>query len=320
VFKPIRKLEVVSPAKGQGQLELSLSTLIRTTRFVPPPRRHLRSGRPIAGALGEGAQINRQRGVGDELDSIGPYQDGDDPRHIDWSASARTGRPQIRRFLAKVHRPTVIFVDLRASMFFGTGPCLPAMQACLQAAAMSAFLQRHQEPFTIVGIGSANAPSLDSQRLERVGRQARFRTEILDRLQNDYALALTSKQNSSQTMTSMLSLVLESLPFEYDAVMLSDFCQTDNELAASLSRRRLHSVHALIVNDPIYDRGWSAGRYPACLSEDTNAQVFRLPRLKPDAQQQSLQQWRSKLIDLLADVGFGAIWEPTRQSPVRLGQ
>lgn len=308
------------PADENRPLELTLDTLISTTRFMPPPRRHIKSGRPISGALGEGAQISRQRGSGDELDSIGPFQDGDDPRHIDWSASARTGRPQVRRFLAKVHRPCVIFVDLRAPMYFGTHWCVPAMQACLQAAALSAFLQRRQEPFAIVGIGSAALPTVEQQRYERVGRQTRFRAGMLERLQKDYSVALSGQHDNAETMTSLLSTTLKALPFDYDAVVISDFGQTDSAIAASLSKRRAYSVHALVVNDPIFDGGWRSGHYPGRLHDQTGAQVFRVPNLKPEEQQKTLQRWREQSMQLLADVGFGAIWEPAHQLPVRADQ
>ena len=280
---------------------------------MPPPRRHLKTGRPITGALGEGKQISRQRGAGDELDSIGPFQDGDDPRHIDWSASARTGRPQVRRFLARVHRPCMIFVDLRTSMFFGTERCVPAMQACLQAAALSAFLQRRQEPFSVIGLGGSALTPIKRQRLDRVGRQSRFRAQVLDQLQQAYHLALAKQEESTPDLAELLDTVLTDLPFDYDAVVISDFGKMSASISSTLTRRRIHSVHALIVNDPVFDGRWRAGNYPGRLSDQTSSQIFRVPRQTPREQQQTLQRWRTDAMLRLADQGFGAIWEPAHQ-------
>lgn len=57
------------------------------------------------------------------------YQPGDDPRHINWRATARTGIPMVRLFHEE-QSPTACFVvDRRASMRFGTRTRLKAAQA-----------------------------------------------------------------------------------------------------------------------------------------------------------------------------------------------
>ena len=61
-----------------------------------------------------GDLMSRRRGVGLELDSIGPYQWGDDIRHIDWFATARTDRPQVRQFRRDVQRTVLLALNLRA--------------------------------------------------------------------------------------------------------------------------------------------------------------------------------------------------------------
>jgi uncharacterized protein (DUF58 family) len=60
-------------------------------------------------------------GSGTELAQLRPYVPGDDPRHIDPAASARTGIAHVRQHVPERALTTWIALDLSASMAFGTG-------------------------------------------------------------------------------------------------------------------------------------------------------------------------------------------------------
>lgn len=53
----------------------------------------------------------RQTGAGAEFDSLYPYQYGDDPRRIDWRATARAQQPIVRHYQVERHRDVMIIVD-----------------------------------------------------------------------------------------------------------------------------------------------------------------------------------------------------------------
>lgn len=53
----------------------------------------------------------RQVGSGTEFVSLTPYRFGDDPKRIDWRASARHRSPIIRRYQVERHRDVLILVD-----------------------------------------------------------------------------------------------------------------------------------------------------------------------------------------------------------------
>lgn len=53
----------------------------------------------------------RQHGTGTEFESLAEFRDGDDPRRIDWRATARMNRPIIRRFQIERHRDVLLLVD-----------------------------------------------------------------------------------------------------------------------------------------------------------------------------------------------------------------
>ena len=65
-------------------------------------------------------------GLGTELAQLRPYDIGDDVRHIDAAASARTGTPHVRLHVPERTLTTWIVLDLSPSMAFGTGRRLKA--------------------------------------------------------------------------------------------------------------------------------------------------------------------------------------------------
>ncbi|MEX0728868.1 MAG: DUF58 domain-containing protein [Planctomycetaceae bacterium] len=63
----------------------------------------------------------RQQGIGTEFQSLDEFRTNDDPRHIDWRATARQNRLIIRRFQTEKHRDVVILVDCGRLMGAGAG-------------------------------------------------------------------------------------------------------------------------------------------------------------------------------------------------------
>jgi uncharacterized protein (DUF58 family) len=65
-------------------------------------------------------------GVGTELAQLRPYEIGDDVRHIDPAATARTGQPHVRMHVPERALTTWIVLDVSPSMAFGTALRLKA--------------------------------------------------------------------------------------------------------------------------------------------------------------------------------------------------
>ena len=65
-------------------------------------------------------------GVGMELAQLRPYEIGDDVRHIDPAATARTGQPHVRLHVPERALTTWIVLDVSPSMAFGTARRLKA--------------------------------------------------------------------------------------------------------------------------------------------------------------------------------------------------
>jgi uncharacterized protein (DUF58 family) len=94
-------------------------------------------GRHMRQAPGPGKHHALARGQGMELYDVRPYQPGDDIRHLDWRATARSGRPTSKIFVEEHARRIFLLIDRRPGMMFGTRRELKAATAARIAALLA---------------------------------------------------------------------------------------------------------------------------------------------------------------------------------------
>ena len=82
---------------------------------------------PLAGRPGE--RLSPRHGSGTDFAEPRVYQPGDDPRRLDWRATARSGTALVRTYHTELSRPLCLVIDRRASMRFGTRARLKVTQA-----------------------------------------------------------------------------------------------------------------------------------------------------------------------------------------------
>jgi uncharacterized protein (DUF58 family) len=90
----------------------------------------------VDGRVGE--QTGRRLGGGLDYAETRLYQSGDEPRHIHWRVTARTGRLQVRRHHRDIAPFACLVVDRRAAMRFGTRVRLKVAQAARLALFLAA--------------------------------------------------------------------------------------------------------------------------------------------------------------------------------------
>ncbi|NIZ63040.1 DUF58 domain-containing protein [Sedimentitalea sp. CY04] len=84
-----------------------------------------------------GRHASRLRGRGLNFEELRNYMPGDDVRTIDWKVTARTGEPYVRVYSEERDRATLLLVDQRMSMFFGSQVYMKSVVAA-EAAAIAA--------------------------------------------------------------------------------------------------------------------------------------------------------------------------------------
>ena len=98
---------------------------------------------------------------GTELEQMRPYEPGDDPRHLDPAASARTGIPHVRRHVPERALTSWVVVDVSPSMAFGTGDRLKSDVAEGVATVMSHLGVRRGGRVAMLTAGSRSARLLE---------------------------------------------------------------------------------------------------------------------------------------------------------------
>ena len=152
--------------------QLTLRELIATQP------RFLRGSLAPGDRFPSGMRPSRRRAQGMDLDSVGPYVPGDDVRWMDWRATARTGRAQMKRFVAESHLARMLIVDMRSHMFFATRGYPLAKAAALSAARFCWEAFSLQEP-----VGLIVVPGSEITQLRRGKNHV---LQILGRLEESY--------------------------------------------------------------------------------------------------------------------------------------
>ena len=113
----------------------SLTSLTRlkhqASRFSFLPRQPVQS-------LLAGRKASRLRGRGLNFEEIRNYLPGDDIRSIDWKVTARMREPHARIYTEERDRPTLLVIDQRLSMFFGSRVAMKSVTAA-EVAALAAW-------------------------------------------------------------------------------------------------------------------------------------------------------------------------------------
>ena len=105
-------------------------------------------------------------GLGTELAQLRPYELGDDVRHIDAAASARTGTPHVRLHVPERALTTWIVLDVSPSMAFGTARRLKADVAEGAALVFGRLGVRRAGSVGLVAFGAGDAPRAAAARLQ----------------------------------------------------------------------------------------------------------------------------------------------------------
>lgn len=196
-----------------------------------------------AGSDLTGPYPSAHRGLGLELYESRPYRAGDEPRHIDWRATARSGRPMSKVFRAEQHRSIFLIVDRSPTMAFATRGELKAAVAARAAAILSFAAVAAHEP--------AAGAVLDAQM--QVFPGARTAEGVLDLLRAAAAplAATTTPQSFPLGEARTWEWLDRAAPAHATVYILSDLQFLSGALQGALARLAARrEVWALQIVDP----------------------------------------------------------------------
>jgi uncharacterized protein (DUF58 family) len=189
-----------------------------------------------------GVRPARQRGEGMEFESLRDYVPGDDPRRLDWAASARRGRPVVRLHRHERHHTVVVALDASRLMAgrIGARTKLDHTIDASLALAYAAFLSGDRVAFTVFDREVRGFLAPRGHRRE-LGPLVEFLRPVEPRLvEADYA-ALVRTLATRQRRRALV-------------VVFSDFVESDSVSPIGTLRvlGRHHQVMLVAVRDPLY--------------------------------------------------------------------
>lgn len=207
----------------------------------------LKHNQPVHSLL-VGRRASHVRGRGLDFEELRGYVAGDDVRSIDWRVTARTKKPYVRVYSEERDRPTMLVVDQRINMFFGSRRSMKSVVAA-EVCALAAWRVFHQGDR--VGAFVFNDDATEQVRMHR-SRATVLR--ILERISQQNQLLRSD--SSAQPPPERLNEVLEAVArvCKHDALILiaSDFDGADERTRDLLLRlSRSNDVICCLAYDPL---------------------------------------------------------------------
>lgn len=309
--------EPVTTASGNNQLLApvgaysQLDDLIRA-RFAAS-HLSLQANRRVLSAMA-GPNRTRFRGRGIDFEEVRNYQPGDDIRTIDWRVTARSGKAHTKLFREERERPTLVVVDQRAAMFFGSQTCFKSVLAAHLAA-------------LIAWAGLANGDRVGGLVFGIKGHQEirprRSRNAVLHLLNQidaaNHQLTPASITDSDASSFSEVCMELLRIARPGTAVFIisdfADFDEQSNKYLFSLSQHC--DLNCLFTFDPLEqqlpDKGW--------YSITNGQQRFRLNAADRNIRSAHQHYFAKRQADLTTRLGkMGAVLLPVSTVAAPLGQ
>ena len=206
-----------------------------------------------------GALVSRMRGRGVDLDEVRLYQAGDDVRNIDWKVTARKEKPHTKIFREERERPTMIVVDQRQSMFFGSQVRLKSVAAAEAAARIAWQTLNARDRVGGVVIASDSLAVLKPIRSKL--NVVRLLSAITD-ANNELSTSIQQSESSEPTWHEILMNLRRATPVGHRIVFVSDFVEIEESDLQQLLVLQNHNELTLIqVYDPLEQNLPPSGSY-----------------------------------------------------------
>ncbi|MEB3097003.1 DUF58 domain-containing protein [Achromobacter sp. D10] len=205
------------------------------------------SRQPVRSILA-GQHGSRLRGRGLDFEELRRYLPGDDLRQLDWRASQRLGKPYVRTYSEERDRPSLVVVDQRMGMYFGSVRNFKSVVAA-RVAALSAWMA-FQAGDRVGGLVFSDAgmdnvrPLRSRERIQALFAAIARRSQSMRADQPDV--------DASGRLNQALEGALAHAPHDCLVCLISDFAGADDTTLRLLRTLAAHNdVVATLVYDPL---------------------------------------------------------------------
>lgn len=206
-----------------------------------------------------GALVSRMRGRGVDLDEVRLYQAGDDVRNIDWKVTARKERPHTKIFREERERPTMLVIDQRRSMFFGSQVRLKSVAAAEAAArfAWQTLNARDRVGGVVIGSDSLGVLKPIRSKLNVV----RLLSTITD-ANNELSASSQPAESAEPSWHEVLMNLRRATPVGHRIVFISDFEGiAESDLQQLLVLQNHNEISLIHIYDPLEQNLPPSGAY-----------------------------------------------------------
>lgn len=271
------------------------------------------------GSVLAGLHGSRLRGRGLDFAELRRYVAGDDLRQLDLRASLRYGKPYVRAYTEERDRPTLVLVDQRMSMYFGS---VRAFKCAIAARLASAAAWMALGAGDRVGGIVFDDDGLRS--FKPLRSRDRLRAFLAELVRANQGLSAERPERSGdEGLNAVLRAALSQAPHDSLICIVSDFSGADDDTLRFLRQLAAHNdVIAVLVFDPMAQNIPSRGHLLVTQGElhldiavgrrrerQPLANFFsgrlrevadllrrsRVPLLSIDTAQDELAQWRREL-------------------------
>ncbi|MCO7515164.1 DUF58 domain-containing protein [Pseudomonas guariconensis] len=205
------------------------------------------SRQPLSSVL-SGNHAARLRGRGLSFDELRQYTPGDDLRHLDWRASLRYSKPFVRSYTEERDRPTLVLVDQRMSMYFGSQRVFKSVTAA-ELGAIGAWMALHAGD----RVGGLVFGDKDIESIRPLRSRARVEALCAAIVRHNHRLhAMQADDEQAGQLDRVLRHCLGIAGHDHLIVIISDFAGVTEQTLQLLRQLAAHNdVLALQVFDPI---------------------------------------------------------------------
>lgn len=195
-----------------------------------------------------GRRASHVRGRGLDFEELRSYVSGDDVRSIDWRVTARMQKPYVRVYSEERDRPTMLVVDQRINMFFGSRVSMKSVVAA-EISALAAWRVFHQGDR--IGAFVFNDELTEHVRMHRSRATVLHILDVIT-LQNGLLRGDLPAQNQPGRLNETLEAIARICRHDTLIVISSDFDGADQktrDLLLHLSRT--NDVVCCLTYDPL---------------------------------------------------------------------
>lgn len=194
-----------------------------------------------------GQHQSKQLGRGMDFAEVRQYQAGDDVRSIDWRVTARTGKPHTKLFTEEREKPIILYIDLSASMRFGSKLMFKSVLAA-HMASLIAWLSVAQKDRVGAIIDTGNQLT----ELKPSSRNQGPLAMIQNLVKLHQNILLDPADIRSNDMNEGFHALNRLCPKGSEVVIISDFLRFSEQNQLLISRLRSHNQVRLVqISDPL---------------------------------------------------------------------